>query len=217
MKCEEVVEFLVTSEHADALLARTARQHAAACTECTAALAAQRALRAERQAAVPPLPARSFARALDRAVRPRVETRGRRGFWLGTAVGGAIAAGIAVAVALVWPPSDMASLANPEVEIALNEVREVNMSLASPEALQGAEIHVVLTGAVGLSGYGAQRELRWSTDLDRGVNELTLPIVALDAGGGQVTVEVQHGAKRRTFVLDVRTREAAVAETLDAA
>jgi hypothetical protein len=217
MKCEDVVEFFSTSEHADALLMRTARQHADACTECMAAFAAQRALRAERQAPVPALPTRSFAHALDRAVRPRVETQSRRGFWLGTAVGGALAAGIAVAVALVWPSADTASLANPEVEIALNEVREVNMSLASTEALQGAQIHVVLTGAVGFSGYGAQRELRWLTDLDPGVNELTLPIVALDAGGGQVTVEVQHGAKRRTFVLDVRTRESPGTGAPDAA
>jgi hypothetical protein len=50
-----------------------------------------------------------------------------------------------------------------------------------------------------------QRELRWSTDLDRGINQLTLPVVALDATGGQVLVEVTHGQQRRTFVLDVRT------------
>jgi hypothetical protein len=46
--------------------------------------------------------------------------------------------------------------------------------------------------------------LRWSTDLDRGINQLTLPVVALDASGGQVLVEVTHGRQRRTFVLDVR-------------
>jgi hypothetical protein len=42
------------------------------------------------------------------------------------------------------------------------------------------------------------------TDLDRGVNQLTLPVVVVDASGGQVLVELTHGDKRRTFVLDVR-------------
>jgi hypothetical protein len=40
------------------------------------------------------------------------------------------------------------------------------------------------------------------------VNQLTLPLVGLDANGGQVTVEVQHGSKRRTFVIDVQTNPA---------
>jgi hypothetical protein len=53
------------------------------------------------------------------------------------------------------------------------------------------------------------------TDLDRGINQLTLPLVGLDASGGQITVEVQHGSKRRTFVIDVQTNPAAT--ELDAA
>ena len=217
MRCEDVVELLGADEDAATLPARTARSHAESCPECTAALAARRALHAEQYAAVPPLPERSFAHAIDRAVRPAQPARGRRGFWLGTAVGGTIAACIALGVALLSSRPVAGPVANPEVAIALNEVRAVSMSLDSPEALAGAEIRVLLTGGVGLEGYDTQRELRWMTDLDRGVNELTLPIVALDARGGQITVEVQHGAKRRTFVLDVRTLEASPASGSDAA
>ena len=65
-------------------------------------------------------------------------------------------------------------------------------------------MRVELRGAVALDGYAGQRELRWMTNLDRGINQLTLPVVALDATGGQVLVEVTHGDKRRTFILDVR-------------
>jgi hypothetical protein len=151
----------------------------------------------------------SFERALRRAVAPppRV-TSTRRGFWLGTAVGAALAASIAVAVALGWQrPVTPAATANPQVRLALNEVRPVNVSLESPESLQGAEIHVVLTGAIGLDGFAEQRELRWVTDLDRGVNQLTLPIVALGPKGGQIMVEVQHGDKRSAFVVDVQTTD----------
>jgi hypothetical protein len=89
--------------------------------------------------------------------------------------------------------------------LAINEERDVDVALSSPEPLSNAEIHVAVSGDIGLRGFAEQRELRWRTDLDRGVNQLTLPIIALGPHGGQVLVEIQHGDKRRAFVVDVRT------------
>jgi hypothetical protein len=86
----------------------------------------------------------------------------------------------------------------------VNQPHAVTVSLESPEALADAEVRVELRGALALDGYAGQRELRWITDLDRGINQLKLPVVAVDATGGQVLVEVTHGEKRRTFILDVR-------------
>jgi hypothetical protein len=102
-------------------------------------------------------------------------------------------------------PDRPEAVANPVVQLALHEVRDVSVALDSPETLTGAEIHVALTGAVALQGFAAERELRWVTDLDRGVNQLTLPLVAVGTTGGQVLVEIRHGDKRRAFVLDVQT------------
>ena len=106
------------------------------------------------------------------------------------------------------PIDDDAPAAVPEVSIALNQPRNVTVTLESPEPLANAEVRVELRGALALDGYAGQRELRWLTNLDRGVNQLTLPVIALDASGGQVLVEVTHGDKRRTFVLDVRAAAA---------
>jgi hypothetical protein len=205
MKCEDAVEVLRATNYAGTLSLHAARAHLENCADCSAALRAVATLRAEHYAPAPRLPPRSFARALERATSaPAREARGGRSFWLGTAVGGALAAGVAVAIAVWWSQSPPAPLGNPEVRLALNEVREVSMALESPEALTDAEIHIVLTGGVALQGFAGQRELRWMTDLERGVNQLTLPLVGIDASGGQVTVEVQHGTKLRTFVIDVR-------------
>ena len=204
MRCEEAVEILRETEEAGILPLQAARAHLEGCEECAAALRAVSALRAEHDAPVPRVPAQSFARAMERATHaPRTDVRRGPSFWLGTAVGGALAAGIAVVVATMWPQTTMPPIGNPEVRLALNEVRQVSMSLDSPEALAEAEIRVVLTGGVGLQGFAGQRELRWTTDLDRGVNQLTLPLVGLEATGGQVTVEVYHGTKQRTFVIDI--------------
>ena len=213
MKCEDVLEGLRSGGEADSTRRQEARAHLALCDRCDAAAEALLVLEAERHSPVPRLAAGAFARALEHATRPRsAAAAGRRGFWFGAAVGGALAASIAVAMTLLWlQPSPPSATANPEIRLGLHEVRAVRVSLDSPEALSNAQIHVVLTGAVGLEGFADQRELRWTTDLDKGVNQLMLPLVALGPSGGQVMVEVQHGDKRRTFVVDVRTIESATA------
>jgi hypothetical protein len=109
---------------------------------------------------------------------------------------------------MLRPLADSAVRSVPAVTLAVNEERDVNVALSSPEPLAGAEIRVSLSGEIGLRGFEDQRELRWKTDLDRGVNQLTLPIVVLGSHGGQVLVEVQHGDKRRAFVVDVHAVDA---------
>jgi hypothetical protein len=207
MKCEDVIEDLQTG----AVPLGAALEHLAECQHCQAARRAIVALEIERAQPVPRLAEGAFERALQRAVQPQPRAAaGGRGFWLGTVVGGALAASVAIAVTLwsVQPQSTSAPpAANPQVRLALHEVHAVNVSLESPMELMGAEIHVVLTGAVGLQGFPDQRELRWTTDLDRGMNQLTLPLVALGPSGGQVMVEVRHGDKRRAFVVDVQTTD----------
>ncbi|HVY66439.1 MAG TPA: hypothetical protein VHH11_16585 [Gammaproteobacteria bacterium] len=213
MKCEEAIDDLQSSATPQR---EAALQHVAECANCRAAQRAVAALAAERAVAVPRLAETAFDRALQRAVQPPRVVTNRRGFWLGTAVGGALAASLAVAVTAWWmQPAAPTAAANPQVRLALHEVRSVKVSLDSPESLQGAEIHVVLTGAIGLDGFAGQRELRWVTDLDRGVNQLTLPLVALGPNGGQVMVEVQHGDKRRAFVVDVQTADGSVRQQTD--
>jgi hypothetical protein len=191
--------------------AEQAQRHIDGCDDCRAALRSASALALDRRTSPPPPTAGAFERAMARAARQPRSVAPRRGFWLGTAVGAALAAGLAVAIVVMWVrPEVSAPAANPQVQLALNEVRAVSLSLDSPEALADAEIHVVLTGAVALEGFAGQHELRWMTDLARGVNQLTLPLIAIGPNGGQVMVEVQHGDKRRAFVVDVQTVDAAV-------
>jgi len=207
MNCEDVLDVL-RGDGRTAAARQEAVEHLAACEDCRAAAQALAALRAdgERPIAVP------RDDALQRAMRRAVEQRGaepprrRRSLRLGVAVGGALAAGILVGALWVGPAAHRASSsAAPTVTIALDEVRAVRVAVNTPEALANAAIRVVLTGAIELDGYAEQRELTWNADLEPGVNQLTLPIVASGIGGGQVLVEVAHGDKRRTFVVDVRT------------
>ncbi len=139
---------------------------------------------------------------------PGSVSRYRHGFWTGLAAGMALAASVVVAV--LWLRSDVPqpplSTVVPQLTMVLHETRDVSIAMESAEALTNVEIRVLLSGSVVLAGFEGQRELSWRTDLDRGMNRLTLPVVAQRAGAGQVLVEVVHQDRRRTFVVDVRTR-----------
>jgi hypothetical protein len=206
MRCEDAIDIIQAAGPQPSAELRAALDHAAACEDCSAALRALEVLRTLRSEPPPAVDDAAIERAIDRALTASPEHRYRRGYFRGLASGAALAAtiaGLAVGV-WFWQSAPVAPVAVPEVRIALNERSNVTVTLETPEALVDAEVRVELRGAVGLDGYAGQRELRWMTDLDRGVNQLTLPVIANDASGGQVVVEVIHGDKRRTFVLDVR-------------
>jgi hypothetical protein len=211
MKCEDVIARLYETDEVSAATDPSGLSaHLAACPTCRDVQAAMVALTLERAVEPPPPPAHAWERAMRIAVAERPALAGhmnpqRRGFWLGMGAGSALAASIVLGIVMLYPQwSAPPTTAVPQVTLALHEVRDVSIALDAPEALANAEIRVVLRGAIGLQGYDGQRELAWRTDLDRGVNRLTLPVVANGALGGQLVVEVLHAEKRRTFVVDVK-------------
>lgn len=209
MNCERVV--LLLTEAVEGVTAedrRAAREHASACPDCRAAAMSVHALRLLSVSPVPEAPAGAFDRMLSRVAAGRNSVpRSPARFWHGVAVGAALAAGLAVAAVVWWPSrGDPLASETPQLSLRINETRDVSISLTTDEALRDAEIHVSLNGSIGLEGYAGERELRWNADLDAGTNQLTLPIVATGAEGGQLLVEVTHGGKRRTFVVDVEAQ-----------
>ena len=208
MNCERAVELLAGPvEHASAADRRLAAEHAAVCDDCRGAVVSVHALRALSLMPVAEAPEDGLRRALDRATAPVIRERAAgRGFWAGLGAGLGLAATIALAMVAGFALDGDDPTATPRLELALNESRDVNISLTTDEALVDAEIHVTLSGTIGLDGYAGQRELNWHTDLDAGTNQLTLPIVATGTDGGQLLVEVIHSGKRRTFLVDVQAR-----------
>jgi len=205
MKCEDVLSTLQRDDARAELAKRAASEHLARCEDCRSAAHALAVLRADRDLPIP-LPSEDvFRRAIGAAVTGPLPSRS--GFWLGVGVGAALAAGLALAVIVFRPAEVVAppSSAVPQIVLNVNQQREVSVALSSPEPLADAEIRIALRGEIALDGFDGQREVSWRTDLDRGVNQLTLPLIGLHAGSGQVLVEVQHGDKRRSFVVDVLT------------
>lgn len=216
MNCDDIASLLDDDTIFDASPAQQAEidAHLVTCESCCHAWRATHALRAWRGSPAPaPRPA-LFAEIVHRTTRPVADRARRNGFLAGAGIGGALAASIVMAVMILLPArQDPASGAIPALTIALNEPHDVSVAIDSGEALTAAEIRVVLTGDIRLAGFGDQSVVSWTTNLDPGVNRLTLPVVAVKPAGGQLLVEVAHRAKRQIFVVNVGVAsEAALAQ-----
>jgi hypothetical protein len=114
----------------------------------------------------------------------------------------AAAAG-AVAATLAWMVFwvQFGAPAEPRVVLALNESRDVSLVIDSERDLEGATIHIYVTGSVALNGYGEQHEIEWLTSLTQGANLLSLPVIGVEPGEGRVEAVIEHeGRTRRVSV-----------------
>ena len=210
MNCESVAESIpgIVSGGLPPTQLADSRRHIAECQSCREALRGAEALAMLKNRDTGDAPAGLFDQVrtqLDRApARGRVDRR----FWLGTGFGSAVAASLfAVALMAGWvgPPANDA----PEVAeflVALSEPRMMDIAIEADRPLRNARISVFLAGGVELDGYGRRRELSWATDLKAGVNRLSLPVLAVDEGGGQVLVRLSHPQSEQLFVVRLKTQ-----------
>lgn len=207
MNCHDVAKIL--DDHHEAILTSSERdevdRHLAACPDCDAAWRSSQVLRSLGEQPVSSPRADLFRESIEFATRN--SRRGARAgsFWWGTVVGGVVAASVALIIGLTLVPSLPGNepTATPSLTMAVNEVRDISVSIESPEALSDARIRVLLVGGIGLDRFEGRSVIDWKTDLDAGINHLTLPVVALDGGGGELFVEVEHNRKRKVFAVHV--------------
>ncbi len=202
--CTELLDQYLDGELADSA-ASEIRSHSESCRECNALLQKKAALRQALSAMpyVPPVEG-FYDRALEHTV--KTTQRNEMKFWSTAGLGVAAAASVIAWLVLVLPvdhrdDSDAAQLAG--VTISLNVEKTVQVSFESVRDLQGATLTVQLPPGVEISGYGNRSEIAWSTDVTRGVNILSLPIVVRSGKGGTIVALIEHSGKSKTFRFDV--------------
>ena len=189
--------------------AGTARldQHVETCSECRHRVAEENHLRsallAYADSSVPQPAEGFFDRALIRATHNG--SRKQRNRWMMTGFGGAIAAGFAVwlvAGMLLQSPT-LPQTSIPEITMALEEPRTVNLVFASADELVDATLTVILPAGLELAGFQGQSEVTWMTSLSKGKNVLPLKLIATMPLGGELMATLRHEDDDRTFRLQV--------------
>ena len=146
-----------------------------------------------------------FEAVVSYATRQPGRATGKSQFWLGAAAGGLLAAGVVFAVLALGifnaPPGNGNAMA--AVAMALGEQQEVSIAIDAERDLPNTTVNVVLYGGFEIVGFGEQRELTWNTDLEKGVNKLTLPLSAVEAASGEVVVRLEHEGTHREFRIEL--------------
>jgi len=179
--------------------------HVNVCPDCRAALRGSEALLELRRRTYDAPSDDLFQQVLARSVGGADRHAYGHRFWLGTAFGGAIAASLfAVAIFLGWTSSGQnPAVAPAEFIVAVGEARLMDLAFETDRNLDGATISILLSGDVEIEGYGMQRELTWSENLDAGVNRLSLPVLARGNRGGQMIVRMSHPLSEEIFVINL--------------
>jgi hypothetical protein len=125
--------------------------------------------------------------------------------WLGAVVGGAVAA--ALTVVLMQPVKPHPG--EETITMALNEARDIDVLIESDRNLPDATIRIAVTGGVALDGFANEHIVDWRTDLGRGPNLLSLPVIARKAGDGQLVAVIEHGGRTRTVMINLTVSDSA--------
>lgn len=202
--------------------------HQTSCAECRAVYASEMAMLETLRAMPMVEPPVGFAdRVLANAYKSANEQNApqknhhRQGFVVG--FGSAAAAALAMWVVVGMPPSDVtdaietprplvakveadkATAQLPVVSIALNAQQTIKLAFASGESLKGARITIRLPKNVALVGYPGRRELSWETNLKKGDNLLSLPVIATQVAQGELVADIEYKGQVKTLRLNLKT------------
>ena len=210
MNCEFIANNMAKIVYSKLPRAKMAdcRRHMFECAECLDAVRGAEALALLRNCGSESVPDGLFDKlssALREPAEPEGETPTRRRFWLGTGLGSALAAALVVAaMTFGWiSPPGVQSTDLGQFAVRVSEPTIMNVAIESDRPLQDARISILLSGEVEIEGYRGERELKWVTDLEQGVNRLQLPIIALDERGGKMIVRVDHPQSEQVYVVRV--------------
>lgn len=208
MNCQDVTNLLDRRQGADLTPAQqeSLGEHLFACESCESAWRASRMLRSFAETPPPSPRAGLLEETMDLvAAASRRPQRPPESFWLGGALGAALAASIAIVavLGLYSPAAPERSDVSGGLTIALHETRDITLAIDSADSLADAQIRVTLSGGIALAGRAGQRDLRWTADIDAGINRLTIPVIAVGSEDAELLVEVEHGSKHRRFLVQV--------------
>ncbi|RZO85443.1 MAG: hypothetical protein EVA65_06165 [Oceanococcus sp.] len=199
MRCQDVRNLLPELVRGDLNPAAEAmlQGHIEDCRACTGALAREQQLQTSLKAIpVPPMRSDFAARALREAsVADRPALRRVLDHPLALAASIVMVCSVAFMLGRGLTPASKLDV----VSLPLGQTQMVALKIDAPQAFDHVEFEVALPSNVVLEGQPELREFAWSGQLRAGVNVLSLPLVGVDAAGGQLIATVTYGNTRKSL------------------
>jgi len=135
----------------------------------------------------------------------------KRKHWFAAGFGGALAAGLMMALVLGPMKGMFIPVATvTEISMSVNESRTLNVVFNAPEAMDGVELELVLTNGLELAGRPGKRQLRWQTSFKAGKNRLAVPVHALRDGKESLVARLHSKGEKKEFRIQLDIKDAAV-------
>lgn len=183
-----------------------AAAHLQSCGDCQRRLARVQALRAAlRSLPVPAPQAGFFEHALARAQGPRPAHR----FGWTYLAGAALAASLALWIGFGRIPDFLSAPASKPigVTIALHETRTVQLAFNAEHELSQATLSITLPDGVEVKGFPGQHQLSWQTNIARGANVLSLPLIAVSPSSGVLLARLTHGDRSTELTIPLQVSD----------
>lgn len=122
-------------------------------------------------------------------------------------------AGFVVAMAasfILWVASivmfPQSVISEPQVvSVALNNAHSIKLLFNSPSDFEQVTVSIDLPDNFELDGYPGYKQLSWKTSLKQGQTILTLPVMAVDPGTGELTTQLSYGNKMKTYIVKLES------------
>jgi hypothetical protein len=101
-----------------------------------------------------------------------------------------------------------------QVIIKINEEKIVNVVVNAPRDLLDAHVTIELPEQLEMVGFPGKREIEWKTDLRKGRNLLSLPIVAKRTGNVELVARIDHDNKSKLLKLAMQIHNSHARENL---
>jgi hypothetical protein len=142
--------------------------------------------------------------ALARAVQHHEEGQPRLRKGLGMALAASLVFVAMTGIYFTKPVPDSDPTA---IVLSLNQTKNIKLLFDSKDDLDDVKISIELSGNLELEGFGNKQQVSWNSQLQKGRNVLSLPIIATDFGEGTVIAKLRHSGKDKTFMIHINAQQ----------
>ena len=80
-----------------------------------------------------------------------------------------------------------------------DQVQTITVAIESEQAIDTVKMHVEISDNRELKGFGSKRQVNWDAGLKKGVNVISLPIIGIAQGEGDITTRVQINGNEKVM------------------
>jgi hypothetical protein len=88
-----------------------------------------------------------------------------------------------------------------------NEARNVTVAIDAEEGLDDVTMHVEITDNLEVQGFGSRKTISWTTRLKPGVNVISLPVIGIAQGDGEITTRIKSKGKQKVMRIKIRYKQ----------